>query len=1009
MYGRTEPESLTEGLASRGHKDFSRAGPKLGAKARSFLNGGRNAPLLQLAAGSLDAVPASGRLAPRQPSRPASTFPDLEDGPPFKVPRRARSALVQRRSSGWGKIANQQAQVSPDRRSRWPEPQQQSLTDDSEREQEVAEALFDLANACGPVDVPSDEAPSEPVPERDDPSGGTTSSQGSKAKYGATTCRQKGRHSRGDVAGHKGEASKRKRVEASAGLRAQTPSPHPQSPPQGAPVTVSHPPIGPGPSGYKGGPLPPLGRPVTGGLNHHPFSLGSPASTFFSKPGQTSGTGAFTDLSKSSNRNGFHLVEPRFHPPPIPMKTEPGGNGVLPPSLLNSLEPRPISMLDALRQPVGPFPKLTKNCETHVHIARLIRYFMRQGKAAPEWAPGGAGQQQGWGPHSIHSPIVMGSLPPHLMPSGAIMGGNTVPRQRGRAGPPKPSRDRQEQEREMQQAAGRPLLGTPLPGGPRDGLLPQGHRSHSPDSKVVPGEPAGMLRPGPDQMGSPIHHMMPHTHQPSGTSTAPAPQPLPHFNPMPSPYQGGLPQSGLPHRLKQPGPMYGPPLGDGGLRNSGPNPSGLLPNGMANMGKLGPPTPANMNAYTAQQQHMLHQYHLSVMHPGMNPFFNNSMMLPAGQMSQAGGGNPHGMLSGFHSETERMARDQLMMQHVQRQLPPGAYQHAPNYLQRENTGMASGINLNPMGAKRSPMEAGLAGRQEEPAAANGLSAPQISKRPVIMPADRPTNLWQTVAPGSCDQVWPTGLVWTEAEAYAAYGSRARFGPEDATFRSLSSRSLWAPDEELLLQEGSEASVWLPAFPAVDTTDVFEQLAQSRQRGSMFRTVPQYPMTAVSLAHSATQTDARISCSTGSQTAFDVSSVRSSLDVSTQTGQPLFLQCGVSEGLDSLEPFLQHEHNLAQARAHRRVLLMRLLRELRALNMTKTSGDRLAESHTASIATQTETFCSATKKGRELTPEEWTPFDDIQVTRNTAPRSEDESELQDETDHEDEEDDYVMIL
>ena len=138
-------------------------------------------------------------------------------------------------------------------------------------------------------------------------------------------------------------------------------------------------------------------------------------------------------------------------------------------------------------------------------------------------------------------------------------------------------------------------------------------------------------------------------------------------------------------------------------------------------------------------------------------------------------------------------------------------------------------------------------------------------------------------------------------------------------------------------------------------------------------MPQYPMTAVSLAHSATQTDARISCSTGSQTAFDVSSVRSSLDVSTQTGQPLFLQCGVSEGLDSLEPFLQHEHNLAQARAHRRVLLMRLLRELRALNMTKTSGDRLAESHTASIATQTETFCSATKKGRELTPEEWTPF------------------------------------
>ena len=39
--------------------------------------------------------------------------------------------------------------------------------------------------------------------------------------------------------------------------------------------------------------------------------------------------------------------------------------------------------------------------------------------------------------------------------------------------------------------------------------------------------------------------------------------------------------------------------------------------------------------------------------------------------------------------------------------------------------MASGINLNPMGAKRSPMEAGLAGRQEESAPQQAALTPDM--------------------------------------------------------------------------------------------------------------------------------------------------------------------------------------------------------------------------------------------------------------------------------------------
>ena len=55
----------------------------------------------------------------------------------------------------------------------------------------------------------------------------------------------------------------------------------------------------------------------------------------------------------------------------------------------------------------------------------------------------------------------------------------------------------------------------------------------------------------------------------------------------------------------------------------------------------------------------------------------------AGQLPQQGGGvSPHGMLPGFHADAERAARDQLMLQHVQRQLPPPAYPHVPSYLQR---------------------------------------------------------------------------------------------------------------------------------------------------------------------------------------------------------------------------------------------------------------------------------------------------------------------------------------
>ena len=505
---------------------------------------------------------------------------------------------------------------------------------------------------------------------------------------------------------HKGEISKRKRVEAMAGARPLSPLPSPRSPHSTAPGSSTHHPLGPGLSGYKGGPLPPLGQPVAGGpLHHHPFpSVGTPPAAAISRGSQpSSASGPLAELSKgpSSNRNGFHPVEPRFHHAPIATKPEPGPDGMLPPSLLSALALRQTSMLDSMQQPLGPFPKLTKNCEMHVHIARLIRWCMRRGKAGSEWGgpgsqplqphviggPGGAfgpprpasaappvitptpqalpphtqvqaptpaspapgpaaaqptrvaatlptnvpvcrpeptdpqapptrvvqaplaghvqrnplpfsmpptdahqpssqpsillqpaangfhppssapnggalpgmsgllpgplptlpphfppsfcqgppagapsfphtfpnfsramqqqPQQQpqpqhnsNWGSHLAQGAGMMGAFPQGLMPS---------PRQRGRIVTPKSSHEKQEQDGQLPPAAGRPL-----PGGPRDGLLPMGHKSESPEGKLQPREQAGLLGAQNDHPSAANgQSMLPHQHQPPPASAAP--------------------------------------------------------------------------------------------------------------------------------------------------------------------------------------------------------------------------------------------------------------------------------------------------------------------------------------------------------------------------------------------------------------------------------------------------------------------------------------------------------
>ena len=56
----------------------------------------------------------------------------------------------------------------------------QSLTDESEREQEVAEALFDLANACGPSHGSHEQPDSATEPGHFDHSDTASSSHGSK-------------------------------------------------------------------------------------------------------------------------------------------------------------------------------------------------------------------------------------------------------------------------------------------------------------------------------------------------------------------------------------------------------------------------------------------------------------------------------------------------------------------------------------------------------------------------------------------------------------------------------------------------------------------------------------------------------------------------------------------------------------------------------------------------------------------------------------------------------------
>lgn len=82
---------------------------------------------------------------------------------------------------------------------------------------------------------------------------------------------------------------------------------------------------------------------------------------------------------------------------------------------------------------------------------------------------------------------------------------------------------------------------------------------------------------------------------------------------------------------------------DSSLRNGLPSSSALLQN-MQTMANMGAPPAAGMNPFNAQQQHMLHQYHLSMMQQGMNPFFNNPMMLPPGKHLQT---QPINMIGAF--------------------------------------------------------------------------------------------------------------------------------------------------------------------------------------------------------------------------------------------------------------------------------------------------------------------------------------------------------------------------
>lgn len=88
------------------------------------------------------------------------------------------------------------------------------------------------------------------------------------------------------------------------------------------------------------------------------------------------------------------------------------------------------------------------------------------------------------------------------------------------------------------------------------------------------------------------------------------------------------------------------------------------------------------------------------------------------------------------------------------------------------------------------------------------------------------------------------------------------------------------------------------------------------------------------------------------------------------------QCipALGEGLDSLGQFLQQEQSLAKVRAHKRLLLFRLLREFRASHDLAIHVTR--PSQQASRASQTDLPCHTSQDGlqHELgAADDWSPF------------------------------------
>ena len=123
-------------------------------------------------------------------------------------------------------------------------------------------------------------------------------------------------------------------------------------------------------------------------------------------------------------------------------------------------------------------------------------------------------------------------------------------------------------------------------------------------------------------------------------------------------------------------------------------------------------------------------------------------------------------------------------------------------------------------------------------------------------------------------------------------------------------------------------------------------------------------------HTATQTEPTGCFSTGCQT------LELELrDACTQTDDYTSLCIpALGEGLDSLGQFLQQEQSLAKVRAHKRLLLFRLLREFRASHDLAIHVSR--PSQLASRASQTDLPCHPSQDAlqHELgAAEDWSPF------------------------------------